>query len=111
MDVEDSKVSITGTVGYESAGREHRAGGFVVSGFVVQERARLTTSSRSERNLEIEIRGISALPDLIASLALEKPDQDDEEAQEDFLERMKTRDNIAKAFEEAAFRIRQAPRE
>ncbi|RVE87049.1 hypothetical protein [Sinorhizobium meliloti] len=109
MDIVDSKVSIRGIVGYSRAGRDHMHEGRVVDGFVVQDRARLVTNANSDRDLTIEIRGLKYLPDLIASLALEQPNED--ESPEEFAERLKMRDDIAKAFHEAALRIRQAPRE
>lgn len=111
MDLVGGKVSISGTVHYPLAGRYTGGGevgyGFVSldpDGFVNPDRTTLRAGS-----LEIVIRGLTSLPDLIASLALEQPDGD--ESPKGFADRLKRRDDIAEAFYQAALRIRQAPRE
>ncbi|MDW9362500.1 hypothetical protein GYB70_12915 [Sinorhizobium meliloti] len=88
--------------------REHSAGGYVDGGFVVRDRAMLMTS-KAGRGLRIEIGRVANLPNLIASLVLQSPDED--ESPEEFAERLKTRDDVARAFYEAALRIEQAARE
>lgn len=115
MDIVGGKVSITGTVRYERNG--YTGGGGVDSGdvvwdpdgFVNPDRMTLRTRAQSDRDLQIEIRGLTSLPDLIASLVLEQPDGD--ESPKGFADRLKRRDDIAEAFYQAALRMKQAPRE
>lgn len=109
MDIADKKVSVTGTVVYSKDGRAHTAKGYVNDGFAVRDRMMLRAGGNSDRALRIEICGLASLPDLVASMVLEQPEGD--ESAEDFMDRLKMRDKIAQAFQEAAVRIKQAPRE
>jgi hypothetical protein len=117
MDILGGKVSIRGTVGYSRPGRGYTGGGGVIGGDVVwdpdgsviPDRTILRAGSQSDRDLVIEISGLTGLPDLIASLVLEQPDGD--ESPKGFADRLKMRDDIAEAFYQAALRIKQAPRE
>ncbi|MEP9399929.1 hypothetical protein [Mesorhizobium sp. KR2-14] len=111
MDIVGGKVSISGTVHYPLAGR-YTGGGEVVYGFVSRDPDGLVKPNRTvlrAGSLEIEISGLRGLPDLIASLVLEQPDGD--ESPKGFADRLKMRDGIAEAFDQAALRIKQAPRE
>lgn len=116
MDIVGGKVSIRGTVNYALA-EPRTCRGKVVYGFVSRDpggfanpdRMTLRTGPQSDRDLEIEISGLTGLPDLIASLVLEQPDGD--ESPKGFADRLKMRDDIAEAFYQAALRIKQAPRE
>ncbi|MDL2398449.1 hypothetical protein [Rhizobium mayense] len=109
MDIADKKVSIVGNVVYSKDGRTHAARGYVDDGSAVRDRIMLMAGGRSDRRLRVEIRGLAALPDLIASILLDKPE--DDESAEEFTDRLRMRDEIAQAFQEAAARIRNAPRE
>lgn len=109
MDIVEKKVSIVGTVVYAKDGREHTGKGFVRDGFTVRNRMMLMAGRKSDRSLRVEIKGLAALPDLIASMLLQQPGED--ESAEEFTDRIKMRDEVAQAFQEAAGRIRQARRE
>lgn len=113
----NSAVGIYGTIDYDS-GRTHRSGGIVTSGQIVRstdglghhlDKARLATSNSSEKSLILDISGIVNLPDLIAGLVLVPSEGD--ESKDELCARLELRDEIAKAFEEAASRLRRAPRQ
>ncbi|WP_395517534.1 hypothetical protein [Pseudorhizobium flavum] len=108
MDISD-KVTIRAYVEYET--REHCGAGRVHSGYIVNHANRVylgIATPAEEPGLRIEIGGLTNFPALLASLTLVEPDEENEESPDDFNQRLKMRDDLAKALEDAAARLRQA---
>lgn len=110
-------VSIRGTVGYETG--VDAGGGSIVSGHCLRKYDGIHTTAdslvlrarpgKSGRDLTVEINEPLLLPDLIVGLALE-PSEEENETSAEFGHRLSFRDELATAFEEAAAKLRRAPR-
>ena len=109
------QISFSSVLRYHEDGRQHRAGGRVkdgvctrmTDGFVKSDRFTLHTSS-TDRDLEVSFSRPLQLPGLMAVLAQAAPAED--ESPEEFDARLAFRDELARAFDEAAQQLRQLPR-
>lgn len=110
------KPSFFGAVVYDNAG-SFKGGGPVRDAyairkgdeFVSRDELRIVARSPSEdRYLEIEIGKPLLLAKFLADLALAEPEGD--ESADDCNRRLAFRDDLVKAFEEAASSLRKAPR-
>lgn len=111
-----NELTIGGAISYEADGKTFRGGGQIQNAYFVRKSDGFVSvddltvwagGPNTNRDLQLSIGSPLMLPNFLADLALALPD--DEETADDFNRRLNLRDELAKAFADAADKLKTSP--